>query len=262
MVSVMTARPVHITILKGAKDGEDAVFDAYYVDYLCVDKFHRKKGIAPQMIQTHHYNQRHLNKNICVSLFKREEELTGIVPLCVYSTYGFSVNKWTKPPDLHPMYRWLEINEQTYHFLHDFMKETNHYFDIVIASDSSNILEVIKTKNIFIWAVLLENEIIAAYFYRKTCVFIEKGMEVLSCIGSINNCNNDDLFIQGFKVSFWKIAADNYFGFAAIEDISHNHTIIQNIKKKTTPLIVSPTAYFFYNFIYSTFHANRVFILN
>jgi len=114
------------------------------------------------------------------------------------------------------------------------------------------------------------NEIISAYFYRKTCTFIEKGMEVLSCFASIrdnsvaNIDDNDynDLFIQGFKISFWKIAAENYFGFCAIENLSDNDIIIENLKLKTAPLIVSPTAYFFYNFIYSTFSSKKVFILN
>jgi hypothetical protein len=50
-VGVMTSRPLHIAIHNGNKD---AKFDAYYVDYLCVDSMHRKKGIAPQIIQTHH----------------------------------------------------------------------------------------------------------------------------------------------------------------------------------------------------------------
>ena len=52
------------------------------------------------------------------------------------------------------------------------------------------------------------------------------------------------------------------FGFAAIENISHNNIIIQNIKLKTQPLIISPTAYFFYNFAYPTFKSNKVFIIN
>jgi hypothetical protein len=108
---------------------------------------------------------------------------------------------------------------------------------------------------------LLDDEIICAYFFRKTCIFIEKNMEVLSCFASINNCD-DNIFIQGFKISFWKIAAEKYFGFAAIEEISHNNIIIDNLKIKTTPLIVSPTAYFFYNFAYPTFKSDRVLIIN
>jgi GNAT superfamily N-acetyltransferase len=259
IISIITSRPVHIQINNGDKD---AIFDAYYVDYLCVDKAYRKKGIAPQMIQTHHYNQRHLNTNIYVSIFKREEELTGIVPLCVYSTYGFSVMKWAKPPDLHGAYKLLEITLHNFHFLQDFIKNQNKNFDILIISEITNIIELLKTKNIFIYIILVDDNIIAAYFYRKTCVFIEKDMEVLTCIASINDCENNELFIQGFKISFWKISALNYFGFCAIENISHNDIIIENVKIKTKPTIISPTAYFFYNFVYSTFNSKKVFILN
>jgi hypothetical protein len=258
IIGLMTSRPIHIAINNNDKD---AKFDAYYVDYLCVDKMFRKKGIAPQIIQTHEYNQRHLNKNIVVSLFKREDELTGIVPLCVYSTYGFSVNKWTKPPQLHASYKLLEINAQNLHFLFDFIKHNSKQFGIVINAEVTNIIELIKTKNIFIYVILLDDEIICAYFYRKSCTFIEKNMEVLSCFASINTTDNST-FIQGFKISFWKIAAENFFGFSAIEEISHNHIIIDNLKIKTTPLIVSPTAYFFYNFAYPTFPSDKVLIIN
>ena len=267
IIGSMTSRPIHIFINKGEKD---SYFDAYYVDYLCVDKNYRKKGVAPQIIQTHNYNQRHLNKNIAVCLFKREEELTGIVPLCVYSTYGFSMKKWHKPYELHAMYKLLEINEQNFHFLLDFIKSNTHQFDILINTEHSNIIELIKTKNIFIY-VLMEgdtNSIKCAYFYRKTCVFYEKGLEILSCFASINGFDKSDLkeslelFIQGFKISFWKTAEKNYFGFAVIENISHNYIIIENLSMKTKPILVSPTAYFFYNFAYHSFKPNKVFILN
>ena len=258
MVGVITSRPIYIFINNNDKN---ANFRAYYVDYLCVDKFYRKKGIAPQLIQTHHYNQRHINKNITISLFKREEELTGIVPLCVYYTYGFPVTTWSKPLDITAPYILLEINGQNFHFLFDFIKENTTKFDIVINTEVTNIIELIKTKNIFIYVLMVDNIIISAYFFRKSCVQVEKGLEVLSCFASI--CNTDeDIFIQGFKISFWKISAENYFGFAAIEEISDNDIIINNIKQKTKPLIVSPTAYFFYNFAYPTFKSNKVLIIN
>uniref|UniRef100_A0A6C0JIQ9 Glycylpeptide N-tetradecanoyltransferase n=1 Tax=viral metagenome TaxID=1070528 RepID=A0A6C0JIQ9_9ZZZZ len=268
VVGAMTSRPIHVFINKGDKE---SYFDAYYVDYLCVDKNYRKKGIAPQIIQTHHYNQSHINKKISVSLFKREDELTGIVPLCVYSTYGFSMEKWHKPLELHAMYKLLEINEQNYHFLVDFMKATSRQFEIIINTEHSNIIELIKTKNIFVY-VLMEhdsNSIKCAYFYRKSCVFYEKGLEILSCFASINGFedsyakdNDNHIFIQGFKISFWKTAEKNYFGFAVIENISHNNLIIENICMKTAPVVVSPTAYFFYNFAYHSFKHNKVLVIN
>ena len=267
IIGVITGRPIHITIntlINNNKnnDNNNGFFDAYYIDYLCVDKSYRKKGIAQQIIQTHHYNQSHINKSIVVSLFKREDELTGIVPLCVYSTYGFHVKKWTKPLDLHSMYTILEITEQNFHFLLDFIKINNKSFDIIINSYFSNIIELIKTKNIFIYVILINDKIISAYFYRKSCTFIEKGLEVLSCFASINNCDSEEIFIRGFKISFWKCAEKNKFGFAAIENISHNNIIINNLLLKTHPLIISPTAYFFYNFAYNTFKPEKVLIIN
>ena len=86
-------------------------------------------------------------------------------------------------------------------------------------------------------------------------------MEVLSCFASIS-MTEDNIFCQGFKISFWKIAAEKYFGFCAIEDISDNNIIINNIRLKTKPLVISPTAYFFYNFAYPTFKPNKVLIIN
>ena len=258
MIGAITSRPLHIVINNGDKD---ATFDAYYVDYLCVDKHHRKKGIAPQLIQTHQYNQSHINKKIVVSLFKREDELTGIVPLCAYTTYGFPVTKWTQPNNLDANYSLLEINPQNFHFLYDFIKLNNKSFDIIINTEITNIIDLIKTKNIFVYVIMVDKEIVCAYFFRKSCVQIEKNMEVLSCFASINNCD-DDIFIHGFKISFWKIAAENNFGFSAIENISHNNIIINNLLIKTKPIIQSPTAYFFYNFAYHTFKSSKVLIIN
>lgn len=258
IIGAITSRPINITINNGDKD---AIFNAYYVDYLCVDTLHRKKGIAPQLIQTHHYNQRQFNKKIVVSLFKREDELTGIVPLCVYSTYGFPVDKWTKPTNLSGEYKLLEINPQNFRFLYDFINTNSELFDIIISVNASNLIELIKTKNLYVYAILCDEEIICCYFFRKSCVQIEKGLEVLSCFASICKCDQS-VFIQGFKISFWKIASEQFFGFSAIENVSHNDIIINNIILKTNPIITSPTAYFFYNFAYPTFHSNKVIILN
>ena len=106
--------------------------------------------------------------------------------------------------------------------------------------------------------------IVCAYFFRKSCVFVDTDLEVLSCFASINNYHetNNEIFIRGFKISFWKIAEANKFGYSAIENISHNNVIIDNLRIKTIPLIVSPTAYFFYNFAYRTFSSTKVLIIN
>lgn len=258
IISVMSSRPLHVKINNGDKN---AKFDVYYVDYLCVDKKFRKHGIAPEMIQTHEYNQRHINKSISISLFKREGDLTGIVPLTVYSSYGFHVKKWTKPNDLPPMYSAIQISSENIHFLHDFLQQNSKIFDIFILTETANIISLINSGIFFIYIILLEGNVISCYFFKKTSVFIDYDLEVLTCFASINT-GEKDIFIQGYKMIFWKIAEKNHIGYAAIENISHNHIIINNIIIKTHPHVISPTAYFFYNFAYPTFKPDKTLIIN
>ena len=65
---MMTSRKIELTI-------QNQKLDCFYVDYLCVHPDKRKQGIAPQLIQTHHYFQRRRNPNIYISLFKRENSI-------------------------------------------------------------------------------------------------------------------------------------------------------------------------------------------
>ena len=255
-IAVMTTRPLHVMILNGG------TFNAYYVDYLCVDINYRKKGTAQQIIQTHHYNQRRLNRNIQVSLFKREGQLTGIVPLCVYSTYGFDMKTWTTPSPLLSVYKLIKCNSQNIRFMLDFMKQTREMFDICISPELANVVELMKTNNIFIYYILdTTNSIIcSAYFFRKTCTFIQKNKECLSCFASIKH-TEDSLFIHGFRCAVGAILPDTEFQFIAIEDISHNGPILEYLQKSQVANVVSPTAYFFYNFAYPTFKPERVMII-
>ena len=266
IVAVMTSRPLHVKINNKRKD---AIFDVYYVDYLCVNKGWRKKNIAPQMIQTHEYNQSHNNRKICVSLFKREEELTGIIPLTVYKTYCFNMANWGQPEQLDARITLLSGDKQNIYYLYTLINEPiintmNNKWDITIYPEISNLMELVATKNLFVKMLVIDGNIEAAYIFRKTCTFIEKDKEIISCIASINGPTlSRDKFIKGFKMALWSIIKEHRnFGYLVIEDISDNTCIINNICVKTHPLVVSPSAYFFYNFAYSPFKSERCLIIN
>jgi predicted GNAT family acetyltransferase len=261
LVSFMTSRPLHVSINNGHKN---ATFDVYYVDYLCVDEAFRKKGIAQQMIQTHEYNQRRGNKNVVVSLFKREDELTGIVPLCVYKTVGFSMEGWNRPTDLEGEYSVVECGPTNMHFLVDFLRETQGQFDICIMPEITGIAELVKTGNVFIWMLIQSLNVCGVYFFRRNCTKTAKESEVLSLFSSIREKKTAvDVFIHGYKVALSKICEKHAeFRVSVLENIADNEVIIDNLKKKTTPIVESPTAYFFYNFAYGTFRPQKVLILN
>ena len=268
LIAVITARPLHITFLKNHYNNHNEM-DVYYIDYLCVDKMYRKKNIAPQMIQTHEYNQSHLNRKICVSLFKREEELTGIIPLTVYKTYCFNMRKWTRPDTLNANIKLLHGDKQNIYYLYNFINELTKKgkWDLTVLPAMSNLIELITSKNLFITMLVLEGEIVSAYVFKKTCTFLEKDKEIISCIASLNGLNSlsKEEFILGFKVSLWSILEKNKknkFSYLVVEDTSDNNHIIQNISVKTHPLAVSPTAYFFYNFAHNPFKSNKILMIN
>ena len=261
IIGVITSRPLHVKINNGRND---ANFDVYYVDYLCVHKGWRKKNIAPQLIQTHEYNQSLNNRNICVSLFKREEELTGIIPLTVYKTHCFNMRKWKMPEQLASNSVVLTGDKQNIYYFYNFINETAQKWDILIYPEISNLIELVATKNIFVKMLVIDGDIEAIYIFKKTCTYIEKEKEIISCIASINGTTlSTKEFIKGFKMALWSIIKEhNYFGYLVIEDISDNTCIINNISINTYPLVVSPSAYFFYNFAYSPFKSEKCFIIN
>jgi len=265
VIGVISSRPIRIIL--NNKDA-DSSFEAYYIDYYCNEKPSSKNEneLFPQLIQTHYYNQCHVNKKVEPCIFKLADNDFGvrnaISPLCKYLIYEFPVNKWTKPIELSSIYKLVEINIQNLHLLLDFIKINSRKFDILICTEPTNIMELIKTKQIFIYTIIVNQEIICAYFFRKTCIFIEKNMEILSCFASIYSNNYErNIFIQGFKISFWKVAAENYFGHAIVENISDNNIIIENLCIKTKPLSIKIMSYYFYNFAYNTFTPKKSFFL-
>jgi len=262
VIGAMTTRPLQIMIQERRQKDKWNTFYAYYVDYLCVNTMHRKKGTAPQIIQTHHYNQRRKNTKICVSLFKREGQITGIVPLCLYTTVGFSMETWFKRPPMDPAFKVVKCSGHNIRFLLDFMKDTRSEFDICISPELSNVLDLIKTDNMYVYTLMdtVNDSVLAAYFFRKVCTYIEKGKEYLSLFASI--CKTEKMtFIDGFHCALALTIPKTDFHYLAIENISHNEVILNSVREKFKPNSEIQMAYFFYNFAYHTFSSQKVFML-
>ncbi len=260
LIGVITGRPLNVHI-KSQGD-----FDVYYIDYLCVHMDYRKKGTAPQLIQTHEYNQRHLNKNINVCLFKREGQMTGIVPICIYDMRCFDTIKcgWRKPSiTLHSSYNIVQTGKTNLHLVMDYLKTSINAFEMTIIPETANILELIKTENIYVYFLVKDHNILAIYFFRRSCTYIEDNRMAITLFASINSCQTNDIFIQGFKMAYWEIyKKNNEYTYVVIEDISHSKYITKSLVKSFKPEIVLPAAYFFYNFAYKTFDSQRVLIIN
>jgi len=263
VIGVMTSRPVYIEINNGDKD---AKFMAYYVDYLCVKNSHRKKGIAEQIIQTHHYNQRRLNKDVKVSLFKREGELTGIVPLTCYDCFGYDVDKFISKTQykVNDKYSLVEMGKTNIQVLTDYMKDPENIkrFDVFIYDNYSSLLETINTKNIYIYCVISRetHSVMAIYGFKRSCVSINN-KEILTSHFSIKSTfTSEELFYYCFLDSIRlinKALSTNPYRLLAVENISDNQLIINNINRWCKPFVISPTAYFLYNYVFIPVKSNK-----
>lgn len=264
IIAIMTTRPVQIQIKKSASSSLKMY--SYYVDYLCVHKHHRNKGIAPQQIQTHYYHQRRMNPDIHVNLFKREGKLTGIVPLCVYSTYLFETRDLGVIGDVKELpiiYKQVRCSPQSMRHLTEFMKQSGENFEITISPDLSNIMDLIKSETYYIDYIVdttNHNEIIACYVFKETNVISEKTKNVLACIASVKSQKFDpELFYTGFIYLILKFSPT--YPYLLIESLSHNIQLCDKIKQSQEPVSISPTAYFFHNYVHPTFSPSKVLIL-
>ena len=110
IIGTITLRPVDC-ILNGS------MLSLHYVDYLCVHKNHRKKGIAQQLIRTLYYYQRH-KTSYKIALFKNEGKQRAIIPLTIYESYRLIIKKMPVLK-LHPEYKLLKVTDKTIHKVYD-----------------------------------------------------------------------------------------------------------------------------------------------
>jgi hypothetical protein len=136
------------------------------------------------------------------------------------------------------------------------MKEYSHKWDIYIFPTISNLHNLINSQNIFIKICIVDREIASAYIFKKTCTYLDKGKEVLSCIGSINGTLSNKEFNNMFYSSIISLKNENIY-YVSIENISDNKMLIDE-----NYLLKSPTAYFFYNFAHSPFKSSKCLIIN
>lgn len=271
IIGAITGRPLLVTY-----NDNNVTLVVYYIDFLCVNRNYRRKGIAAQLIQTHEYWQRQRNRQVAVCLFKHETDvLQGVVPLVSYTTYGFNGADILEAAKgmaiVAPPYKMGTIKTNNMPDLYAFIQECRgqrERWGIFISTSIANIMALMGTANIYIHVItdMDTKNIVAAYFYKNTCVSWDNaGAKVLMLEGSLSLLAPDSpQFIAGFFASYRAISKKHGFTVCGIECIADNVIIYNFINASThiTPIIQTPTAYFFYNFKHPTVNANNAFILH
>ena len=251
IVSVISARVLYVAI-KGMPS-----FPTYYVDNLCIHAGQRKKGIAAQMIQTHAYNLRQANARIKTCLFKREGDLTAIVPLTTYRTTSFDL-AGVRPAvvALHAALTLIEIGLPQLNMAMDFIQAQTGQFQCAVLPDITNLANIVKANTIAIYGLVVKGGggggLQTLYVFHNTRLYYGE-KQAVECVATIKaqNCDNA-LFVAGFYQALFKVQEKNRaVSILMLEDTAHSNILYKNLVESATPLPIlfqTPTAFFLYNY--------------
>jgi len=255
IIGVVTSRPFYLHFNK--KEFHKSL-NVYYIDYLCIHSSYRKKNITCELLQTHEYNQRRLNKNVNICLFKREGHIMFITPLVLYNAYCYDTSKWIYPP-LKSIYKCQLVNKNNLHLFLELLNASQKLFYIAGFSGLENIVSLITIKSIYVYILTINNRCIGGYFFRNSMLKYDTGTAI-ECFGSICICDNT-LFNLGFMNSYKNVSKALNTRYLIIEDISHNTKFVKHMLQKQSYEFKSPYAYYLYNYAYKTLNREEVFLL-
>ena len=250
--AVITSRNVNLTL-------NYKTIPLYYVDNLCVHNIYRKQGIAPEIIQTHEYNQAHMNNSAQISLFKREGELTGIVPLTSYFTKQYKIQDNIKSDK---NINIIKITIDNIQLLVNFIFEQKNKYTCIILPDISCLINLIKKETYYVYGYIDKDKLLSCYFFKDSeMMYNENNTEkkALDFFASIRGSQIDkNIFINSLNNILINFNKD--YHYLTIEYIGDN-ILFSHYFSNSKTTIISPTAYFLYNYVTKPIVPNKCFII-
>lgn len=212
-----------------------------YVDYLCVHSDYRKKGIAPELIETNNYYKSKNHKDIDVYLFKKENTSHWIINLVSYNTYFYEIDRWDLTNYKNTVVREdtiiAKVTQENAGLWIDFLKLQRENMrrtkrtKCFIQSDDDILISQMNQGIYFIYLLLQigTNIPVACYLFKDSGTEYKLsngnhtiGLEVQSCF-KIDECD-DYTFIDGF-----------YHALYNVQQINTNKSKSSKEKKDNTP---------------------------
>lgn len=245
------SKPVQIAFANNTE-----IVDAFYIDYLCV---HREKPeLARTTFQTHEYRCRILSPDIRCSVFRKEVELCpGVVPfvefdVCTYYLRNFKVE------NLPPKYQIVHIRKENASLLHDFWANLStpanlgEFFDVAVFPDIGAWIAQIREKRMWVCCLMRDTHVYAVYILQNTRLLYEEldGKGALCCAASVCNCDNQDLFNDGFLHAVRSVLKENNeFRLLTIDAVGHNVHLDRAWLAVASRVMHTKAAYYTFNLV-------------
>jgi hypothetical protein len=254
VLSCMTTRPIECYI-----DKNTMILNC--VDYLCVDKTHRKKMYAANQIFTHYYHLRN-NCNNIVSFFKRENQTTMIVPLTTYNNYIFKIDNWEMCYDFdQPNINIIFINKSNMNLFYQLFFECKQHFKCFISLNLGHIFYLIEKEHIRITVLMMNNKFKCFYVFRNPYTTYDGVNSLELCSSYKNEDIKDEIFTLGFLISMSLISKDLHSKILLLENVSNNNIILKLLLQRYSFITKTVNSLYFYNFAYHPKESKDVFCI-
>ena len=282
----------------GAGSGSNQMaVDAYFFDYFCLYR-HLKcaKTAAYQLFQTHEWNQRMADRDVHVSVFRRDANLCdGVVPFVKFRSATFALRNLSIEALPAGFQLKLVRANNNMQFVHDFIDkfdsgELNSTFGAATYIDKPAIYELVLTRQLFVGALVKQDQLYGLYFVKNANVKYDEledvshaGGDTLHLVASFANTELNELFYLGFLHFMREImkdrpttfaprngerpkriqAADERFGVIMMDSIGHSISIVDKWSAQHAAMVSVESAYYLYNYIWSgaPVHAENGFFL-
>ena len=254
IIGMIMSRPLSVRI-------NNKYFTTYLVENLVIhkDQFKNADTIRPELIHTIIFKQQQL-QTYRTCLFMREGQLN--IPtrtLISYKTYFFSMDNWNKTKMMSAIYQIVPITSKNIFTLKHTLKNMESKFKCTILPVWSNIHELISNKELIIYTLTTNHNVLALYFFKDSNTIQSKGKTV-ELIASVNFCENVELFILGLNDALLDRRA--IYTNILLHNISHTSTIINAVMMKHKPNDITTSHLFLYNYIQPTLQSSECFVIN
>lgn len=243
VIGIITSRPLFLTF-----SGKEPMI-INYIDNLTVRTDRRKEGIAPKLIQTHHYRIRHIDNNVKVSMFKRENDMTAIVPLTIYTRNEFDILDICDDK-VNRSHQLVKIDKNNFILLKTIIKMSASRFKCTLNIEQTTLFELVMISKIVIYILLNETTPICCYVLRRNAYVSDDLLKCVDLISSINCSPNTDVFFAGFQSLCRRENKKHSINRIIIEELGDNCALSDHVKSRGIKVSSQcPCAFFLYNYV-------------
>ena len=255
IIGVIMSRPLFVTF------SGKAPMTINYIDNLTVRSDRRKEGIAPNLIQTHQYQIRHFNPSVNVCIFKREGDMTAIVPLTLYMTKEYNVvdicAKRVKIVE-----RVVKIDKSNFINFKTMVKSCLSRFKCTLNMELTTLFELIMLSKIVIYVLFSGISPICCYVLRRTPFVTEGCLNCVELISTINCAPFIDIFFAGFQTVCRRESRKQKVQRIIIEETGDTCSLVCEMKKHNIECKTEcPTAFFLYNYAHYSIQPEQCFFI-